>query len=102
MTYHTRIEHSVTITPLRGLFSNPINPEIKDTTYTARSATHIDLHLQIDSEDRIRTKLNTKRDDVNFPVHVIAINVRRGVHIGSISFVVGLSIPERASASFTG
>ena len=34
--------------------------------------------------------------------HVIAINVRRGVHIGSISFVVGLNIPERASASFTG
>jgi hypothetical protein len=72
MTYHTQIEHSVTITPLRGLFSNPINPEIKDTTYTARSATHIDLHLQIDSEDRIRTKLNTKRDDVNFPVITIS------------------------------
>jgi len=58
MTYHTRIEHIVTLTPLRGLFS--------------MSATHIDLHLQIDREDRIRTKLNTKRDDVNFPAITIS------------------------------
>jgi len=31
------------------------------------SASHLDLHLEIDSEGRLRTKLYDKRDDFNFP-----------------------------------
>ena len=50
----------------------PIELEIKDTTYTARTASYIDQLLKIDSEGRLRTKLYDKRDDlyfriVNFP-----------------------------------
>jgi hypothetical protein len=34
----------------------PIEPEIKDITYTNRSASYLDLHIEIDSECRLRTK----------------------------------------------
>ena len=46
----------------------PIELEIKDTTDTDRSASYLDLHLQIDSEGRLKTKLYDKRDDFNFPI----------------------------------
>ena len=46
----------------------PIELEIKDTTYTDRSASYHDLHLEIESEGRLRTKLYDKRDDYNFPI----------------------------------
>ena len=46
----------------------PIEVEIKDTTDTDRSASYLDLHLKIDSEGRLRTKLYDKRDDFNFPI----------------------------------
>ena len=39
----------------------PIELEIKDTTYTDRSASYLDLHLEIDSEGRLRTKLRQNR-----------------------------------------
>ena len=42
----------------------PVVLEIKDTTCTARSSLHIDRHVEIDSECRLRTKLY---DDFNFP-----------------------------------
>ena len=45
----------------------PIELEIKDTTDTDRSASYLDLHLKIDSEGRLRTKLY-KIDDFNFPI----------------------------------
>jgi hypothetical protein len=49
----------------------PNEPEINDTTDTIRSALYLDLHLEIDSERRIRTELDEKRDYnvpiVNFP-----------------------------------
>ena len=45
-----------------------IGLEIKDTTDTERSASYIDLHLEIDSEGRLRTKHYDKRDDFNFPM----------------------------------
>jgi hypothetical protein len=35
----------------------PIELEIKDTTYTDRSASYLELHLEIDSEGRLRTRL---------------------------------------------
>jgi hypothetical protein len=35
----------------------PIELEIRDTTDTDRSASYLDLHLEIDSDGRLRTKL---------------------------------------------
>jgi hypothetical protein len=46
----------------------PIEFEIKDTTDADISASYLDLHLEIDSEGRSRTKLYDKRDDFNFPI----------------------------------
>jgi hypothetical protein len=46
----------------------PIELEIKDTTDTYRSASYLDLHLKIDSEGQLRTKLYDKRDYFNFPI----------------------------------
>jgi hypothetical protein len=43
-----------------------IELEIKDTTDTDRSASYLDLHLEIDSECWLRTKLYETRDDFNF------------------------------------
>jgi hypothetical protein len=41
----------------------PIELEIKDTTDTYKSASNLDLHLEIDSEGRLRTKPYDTRDD---------------------------------------
>ena len=38
------------------------------TVYTDRSASYLDLHLEIDHEGRLRTKLYDKRDDFKFPI----------------------------------
>ena len=46
----------------------PFEPEIKDTTHTDRSASYLNLRLEIDSEGRLRTRLSDKRDDFNFPI----------------------------------
>jgi hypothetical protein len=46
----------------------PIELEIKDTTDTEISASYLDLHLEINSEGRLKTKLYEKRDDFNFPI----------------------------------
>ena len=46
----------------------PIELEIKDTTDTDRFASYLDLHLEIDSEGRLKTKSYDKRDDFNFPI----------------------------------
>jgi hypothetical protein len=46
----------------------PIEPEIKDTTDTDRSIWYFDLHLEIDSEGQLGTKLYDKRDDFNIPI----------------------------------
>jgi hypothetical protein len=35
----------------------PIEAEIKDTTDTDTSASYLDIHLEIDSKGRLRTKL---------------------------------------------
>ena len=47
---------------------NPIEPEIKDTPATDMSTSYLDLHLEVDSEGRLRTKLYDKRDDFNIPI----------------------------------
>jgi hypothetical protein len=46
----------------------PNDIEIKDSTDTDRSVSYLDLHLEIDSEGRLRTKLYDKRDVLNFPI----------------------------------
>ena len=51
------------ISPAHRLFENQF---IKYTTDTDRSASYLDLHLEIDSEGRLRAKLYDKRDDFNF------------------------------------
>ena len=40
--------------------------EIKHTIYTGTFISYLDLHIEIDIEDRLRTKLYEKRDDFNF------------------------------------
>ena len=50
----------------------PIELEIKDTTYTVRSASYFDLCIEIDSDGRLKLKIYDKRNDfhfliVNFP-----------------------------------
>ena len=46
----------------------PIGLEIEDTTGTDISASYVDMHLEVGSEGRLRTKLYDKRDDFNFPI----------------------------------
>jgi hypothetical protein len=46
----------------------PIELEIKDTRDTDRSSSYLDLHFDIDSEGRLRTKLYDKRNEFNFPI----------------------------------
>jgi hypothetical protein len=46
----------------------PIEPEIKDTINTDRSASYLKMRLEIESEGRLRTILYDKRDDLNFPI----------------------------------
>jgi hypothetical protein len=43
-------------------------PKIIDTTDTAMSTSGLDIHLDIESEGRERTKLSDKRDDLNDPI----------------------------------
>ena len=40
--------------------------EIKHTIYTGTFISYLDLHIEIDIEDRLRTKLYEKRDDLSF------------------------------------
>ena len=46
----------------------PSELEIKDTTDTPKSASYLDLHLEIDNGGRLTTKLYDKRDDFTFPI----------------------------------
>ena len=64
----------------------PIELEIKDTTDTDRSASYLDLHLEIDSEGRLRTKPYDKRDD--FPLstfHLYVATFQQHLHMEYIS-----------------
>ena len=45
----------------------PIDLEIKDTTDIDRSGSYFDLHLKIDSEGRLRTKLLRQKRWFRFP-----------------------------------
>jgi hypothetical protein len=59
----------------------PIELEIKDTTDTDRSASYLDIHLEIVSEGQLRTKLYDKRDDFNFPIVNFLFIRREAGHI---------------------
>ena len=43
-----------------------VKSAIKDTTDTVKSASYLDLHLEIDTRGRLNTKLYDKRDDLTF------------------------------------
>ena len=53
----------------------PIELEIKDTTDTFKSASYLDLHLEIDNEGWLKTKLCDKRDDSSFPIDTIFLGL---------------------------
>jgi hypothetical protein len=46
----------------------PIELEVKDTTYTDRSVSYLDLHLEIDIEEGLRTKFPDKKKRFKFCV----------------------------------
>ena len=46
----------------------PIELEMKDTTHTDKSASYLDLQLEIDDEGRLGRKHYDKRDDFNLPI----------------------------------
>jgi hypothetical protein len=50
------------------LFYDKKNTFILNTKDKARSASYLDIHLEVNSEDLLRTKLYDKRDDFNFPI----------------------------------
>ena len=45
-----------------------IGLQIRDATYTIRSALYVDTHPEIDNEVRLRTKPYDKTDDFNHPI----------------------------------
>jgi hypothetical protein len=57
----------------------PIELEIKDTTDTDRSASYLDLHLEIDSEGRLRTKIYDKREDLSSSPVFSGVRVTRSL-----------------------
>jgi hypothetical protein len=68
-----------------------IHLEIKDTTYTARGSSYIDIYIDIDSEVRLGTKHYDKRNDfncliMNFPLTCSNIQTvsAYGVHISQL------------------
>ena len=82
----------------------PIELEIKDTTDTDRSASYLDIHLEIDSKGRLRTKFYDKRDDFNFPIvnfPFICSNIPAapayGVYISHLIDIPELLVPIRIS-----
>ena len=71
--------------------------EMKDT---ARSASYLDLYLEIDSDDRLRTKLYDKRGYFNFPIvnfpficsNIPANGVVLNATFNNISVILWLSV----------
>ena len=72
----------------------PIELEIKDTTDTHMYTSYLNLHLKIDSEDRLRTKLYDKRDYLNFPTfHLYVATFQQHLHM-EYTFLSWYDIPE--------
>ena len=51
---------------LHRIYPNEL--EVKDTTDTQKSASYLDLHLEIDNGGRVNTKFYDKLDDFTFPI----------------------------------
>jgi len=51
---------------LHRIYSNEL--EVKDTTAIQKSASYLDIHLEIDNGGRLNTKLYDKRDNFTFPI----------------------------------
>jgi len=76
----------------------PIDLEKKDPTdTTTRFASHIDLHLEIDNEGQLRTKLYNKKYYFNIPIvsfPFICSNITYHLHMESLSLSWS-DIPKR-------
>jgi len=87
-----------------GDFVDLIELEIKYTTYTARSASYLDLHSESDNEDRIRTKLYDIRDDFNFPnvniFYLYAATFQQHPNIDYTMYISHLTRYSRACSSY--
>ena len=74
MTYYDFTKHTSVFSLNNSKFGDyveriySIELEIKDTTDTVTSASYLDLHLEMDNEGRLKTKLYDKRDDYSFPI----------------------------------
>jgi hypothetical protein len=58
------------------------------------SASYLDLHLEIDSESRLRTNLYDKSDDFNFPMkmfHLYEATFQKHLHMEYISQMIRYS-----------
>ena len=69
-------------------FGDFVELEIKHTTDIDRSASYLDLHLEIDSEGLLRTKLYDERDDSNFSIvnfHLYVATFQQHLHMEYIS-----------------
>ena len=67
----------------------PIEIEIMNTKNTARSASYLDLHLEINSEGRLRTKLYDKKMTSIFqlePFHLYVATFQQHLHMEYISY----------------
>ena len=69
----------------------------KLTTDTQKSASYLDLHLEIANGERLKTKLYDKRDDFTFPIinfTFISINIPEspvyGVYISQLYVILEL------------
>ena len=77
----------------------PIELKIKDTKYTGRSDSCLDLHLDIDSDVKLRTNFTTKEIISIFPVNFsfMCINIptaqRYGVYISQLYRIPELAVP---------
>ena len=74
----------------------PIELEMKGTTDTARSYSCLDLHLGIDNEGRLRTKLYDKRDYFNsifslWTSHLYVATFHQHLHMEYISHLIRYS-----------
>ena len=51
--------------------------------HTARYASYLDLHLEIDSEDLLKTKLYDKRDDLSSHLYVATFQQRLHIYLSA-------------------
>ena len=87
-----------------GDFVDHFELEIMDTTDTDMCASYIDIHFEIDSRGRLRTKLYDKRDDFNIIIAdftIICSNISPapayGVYLSQLARYSRDAVPNRIS-----